>query len=266
MYIKKIVDMSEVSYYPNRRKDFSETAGYLACHYSRYRILDKDNAIVEEIGTDKACRMAHLRIVDGWLTEINSWDLPSNSKHGHQIYPIKDLGICLIGDFLGNCYAIYDFKNAEFTVTPGVWDDINDYDIHIKGHNGFLARFTLCSYATEGELLECPDFLRHQANFPLNSDVERYFAALNYNGTIRADKLFRGDNMDCVTEIIDLAEYGSVEEFKARRLQALEEQKQERIRQYKEFLANRNDVNMSLYLDSEILSVMGQIGVGTIMK
>jgi len=269
--MKKIDAMSELCYFENHRDDisfvFSETC--IACDYFRYLILDKENAIVEKIVDDKTCRISHLRIIDGWLTEINSLDLPNNlkSEYGYTVHPIGDSGICLIERTLGSifskaCSALYDFKNAEFIVKPGIWAYINNYNECIKRHNGLLAGFTLCSKVLDDESLTYPDiFTGGQTHYFFNSDFETYFAILNYDGTIRGNKIFKGNAINSVTEIIDLSEYGSVEKFKEHRLLILEEQKQEKIRQYKEFIANRSSI--SPYFDNEVLSIISNQNVET---
>ena len=80
---------------------------------------------------------------------------------------------------------------------------------------------------------------------------ERYYAVINLDGTIRANKLFKGEDFHKITEMVDLNNYASLNDFILKRKEVcnnLAKSKKE------EFI--NNVTNNSLYIDEEVMATL----------
>lgn len=229
-------------------------------------ILDDENAIVVIENNDRNAEgeyyiMIHQRLQDEKLVEINRWNISGYYFGGiHDVTVIKELNLFQIQNSCGKFNALYDYKNDKFVVPRGVWNFVDagrrNNEI-LKKYNGFFASFEISSDYEEGDVYS---YINPITNVKIvesfNVKDGTYYAMINIDGTIRGNKLFKGDSFSKITEIIDLEQYGSIESFKNERKQVCNDKKTKRKQEYQQMIAARNDGSISPYLDSEVAKIL----------
>ena len=229
-------------------------------------ILDDENAIVvienkDRNKHDEHYIMLHQRLQDGKLVEINRWYIRSyyfGTIHGVTV--IKDLNLFQVQNGCGDFNALYDYKNGNFVVPRGVWSIIESGRNNeiLEKYNGFLASFGISSDYEEGDVYSYTNPITNEKIVESFGVIDgSYYAIINTDGTIRGNKLFKGISFSKITQIIDLSQYESLEEFQKERTQFCNDKKQKRKQEYQQMIENRNDGSISPYLDSEVAKVLG---------
>ncbi len=210
--------------------------------------LDCENVIATDIDD----RIIHYRLVGDELVEMNSWNGISVLFTCH---PLNINGYSLVEvakgyDSLG---MIYDYKNAKVVIPFGMWHNIS----HASNYEGFLASFTISSLIDDNDTIRYQNMLTNEwleEKFQVSDGT--YYAIINYDGTIRGNKLFKGETFAKTTEIIDLDEYESLEDFKKQRIARCTELKDRQVAEYQQKIAAREDNNLSPYLDKEVAQIL----------
>ena len=228
-------------------------------------ILDDENAIMVIKNNDTHTHsehyiMIHQRLQNGRLVEINRCYI--NSYYFGTIHDrsqIKELNLFKIQNGCGTFDALYDYKNGKFVVPQGVWREIitgRNNEI-LNKYNGFLATFEISADYEEGDVFSYINPMTNEkmvASFGANDGS--YYAIINIDGTIRSNKLFKGNSFSRISQIIDLDKYESLDAFKQERKQICNAQKQKEKQEYQKMIETRNDGSISPYLDSEVAKVL----------
>lgn len=223
-------------------------------------ILDEEDAIIV-IHSDETTGyiMIHERLVDDKLVEINRWPMTGYYfGYIHDITPIKELHLFKIQN--GNQFnALYDYKSGNFVIPRKTWDIVEfgrDNEL-LKKYNGFLASFNISSDYENDDVYAYDNEITGEKiveSFSVKDGI--YYAILNIDGTIRGNKLFKGNSFSKITKIIDLDEYESLDEFKKERKQLCNVQKQKSKQEYYKLLESRKDGSVSPYLDNEVAKIL----------
>jgi len=239
-----------------------EKAGY---RYSKVYILDDENAIVF-VGRYDYNVMIHYSMHYGNLSEVTV--TPIRNSHGRQLKKQK-LFMLMKNNCDGNnyCVAVYDYEHGKFVVKDGIFDNIGydaamniieqdmPYTDYLKQHNCFLAYFSLMS--------DLDEYIQYRS--PINGEYyfyefgtpkETYYAFVNVDGTIRGNRLFKGDSLIKIEKTIDLRQYGSLEEFKTQRRMELNEISEQNKKAYYDKIGTGDFGYSSPYLDEEVIKVM----------
>jgi len=228
-------------------------------------ILDDENAIIVIENNDRYIHseyyiMIHQRLEDEELVEINRWYI-SGYYFGsiHYITVIKDLNLFQVQNSCGNFNALYDYKNGKFVVPRGVWNVVESGSNNsiLNKYDGFLASFSISSDYEEGDVFSWINPMTNERiveSFGVKDGI--YFAILNIDGTIRGNKLFKGDSFSKISQIIDLDKYESLEAFKQERKQLCNDIKKQQKQEYQKMIETRNDGSISPYLESEVAKIL----------
>lgn len=224
-------------------------------------ILDDENVIIVVYNSAiNEYTMIHKRLVDNYLERINSWQVKAYYFGSiHNITVIPDLNLFQVQNNCGSFNALYDFKEAKFVVSQNIWGNVeagrnNEY---LEKYNGFLAMFEVKSDYEEGDVYSYDNPItgeRIVESFAVSDDI--YYAIIDFDGTIRGNKLFKGSSFSKITEIIDLDNYESIDQFKNERKKICNEKKQKAKNEYFQMIESRNDGSISPYLDSEVAKVL----------
>lgn len=177
----------------------------------------------------------------------------------HEMASIKDLNLFNIQGCDGNFNAIYNYKEGKFIVPQNTWELIesDQNDIILKKYNVFLASFKIKSDYEEDDIFSYNNTITGEKIVECFGVSDgNYFAILNIDGTIRWNKLFKGESFSAITEIINLNEYESLDKFKKERKQLCNNIKIEKKQKYYELIESRNDGSISPYLDNEVIKVL----------
>jgi len=224
-------------------------------------ILDDENKIVViRDDEDTGYIMIHERLIDGKEVEINSWPIKSYYFGSiHDVTVIKDLNLFQVQNGCGGFNALYNYKEGKFVVPQNTWGliEAGRENSILKKYNGFLASFHIIPDYEEGDVYAYDNPITGERIVESFGEIDRYYyAMLNVDGTIRGNKLFKGQSFSKITEIIDLNDYESLDEFKKERKQLCNEQKQMKKNAYLQLIKTRNDGSISPYLDSEVAKVL----------
>ena len=85
---------------------------------------------------------------------------------------------------------------------------------------------------------------------------DMYNPDVNLDGTIRGNSLFKGEHLGKIEKIIDLSQYGSLEEFKTQRRTELNEISEQNKKAYYDKVGTGHWKNPSPYMDEEVIKVM----------
>lgn len=221
--------------------------------------------------------MSHLRKIDGEVIEINSWNLNKYSKGDNSSYIKRDLNLFLVQGGTGVlnnsyncCDMIYNYKEGKFIIEKGVFDCIGtnnsvsglvkytSYNLdYLKKYGCFLGYFKLEYPIEEDDIVTYINEVTEEKmeySFAFSSGL--YFALINPDGKIRGNKLFRGSDFSKITEVINLDKYVSLKDFKKEEINKLNIQKNEIKKRSLEIIKKRNKINMSPYLDEEVIKVL----------
>ena len=223
--------------------------------------LDDDNAILVQYNNEKQnYTMIHKRLVDNELVEVNRWTL-NNYYYGgiHGVTVLDDLNIFQVQNGSGNFNALYDYIKGKFIVKQNTWGIVeagrnNEY---LKKYNGFLASFYLQSKYEEGDVYSYDNPITDETIVESYSVKDGYYyAILEKDGTIRGNKLFKGESFSKIKEIIDLDNYNSLEEFQQLRQKYCDDLKKERKFKHLLLIKTRNNGSISPYLDNEVANIL----------
>ena len=233
-----------------------------------YYILDEENAIIIINNDNKATRkdywytMIHERLINGKLVEINRWNskwiLGSQIKEvllkNYHLFKIPDKNNFMVFS------TLYDYKNDCFVVPSGIWNELEfgyPNNCLLQKYDGIRAYFELSSDYEDDDYISYYNPLT-DANIIDKFIIhdKRYYAILNFDGTIRGNKLFRGESFSKIEDIIDLNEYESLEDFKNQRKRELNELKQRKKQAYRETITKHNTGDVSPYLDNEVFKIV----------
>jgi len=236
---------------------------------SKVYILDDENAIVLG-GRYNYNVMIHYSMCYGQLFEITQ--VPMRNVHGRQLKKQKLFMLMKNNHHYDNCcLAIYDYEHGEFIVKNGTFDNIgydasmniidqcNSSTDYLKYHNCFLAYFTLTStgeQSVQEQLLYTSLIDGRQHWYDFEPPKETYYALINLDGTIRGNKIFKGNNLAKIEQVIDLRQYGSLEEFKTQRRKELTEIGKQNKKAYFDKVGTGHFENPSPYMDEEVIKVM----------
>lgn len=232
--------------------------------YSKVYILDDENAIVLG-GRYNYNVMIHYSMCYGRLFEVTH--VPMRNSHGRQLKQQKLF--MLMEDYsVNHCVAIYDYEQGKFVVQKGVFDNIG-YDAsmgiidqytpctdYLKRYNCFLAYFTLDGGSVKDELEYTSLINGQQYWYSFEPPKETYYALINLDGTIRGNKIFKGNNLTKIEQVIDLGKYGSLEEFRTQRRGELNKIAKQNKQAYYDRVGTGYFENPSPYLDEEVIKVM----------
>lgn len=228
-------------------------------------VLDNENRIIVTKNPDTTKHkelylMIHQRVENHDLIDVNKWYVACyHFGDIHDITVIKDFGLFKVqkGDGLFN--AIYDYKKGTFIIPIGDWNIVDSgYENSIlKKYEGFLGMFTISSDVEEDDVCSYTNKVTGKTMeelFYINDG--NYYGIINLDGSIRGNKLFKGTTFSKITQIIDLEQYKSLDEFKKERKNLCNAQKQRRKEEYQKMIKERNDGTMSPYLDNEVFKVL----------
>ncbi len=224
-------------------------------------ILDDQNVILVTYNSNnsKGYMMIHERLIDGQLVEINKWPLKSYYFGMKNEAIINDLNLFQVQNGIGDFNALYNYKEGKFVVPQNVWKSVEcgNHNNYLKIYNGFLAKFEILPDYEKDDVYSYINPVTNEKIVESFDAYDRYYyALLNIDGTIRGNKLFKGDTFSKITQIIDLDEYESLAEFKEERKQLCNDLKQKKKQKYYQLLESRNDGNISPYLDNEVADVL----------
>lgn len=225
-------------------------------------ILDDEDAIIVILNEEKTGYiMIHKRLVDNKLIEINRWPIRSYYFGSiHNVTPIREFNLFQVQNNCGDFNAIYDYKKGLFVVPQDTWELVesgwNNNNI-LKKFGGFLASFSISSDYEDDDVYAYENPITNKKiveSFSVSDGY--YYAILELDGTIRGNKLFKGSSFSKITEIIDLDEYESLDDFKQEKKQLCNDAKKKKKQEYYRMIKNRNDGSVSPYLDSEVAKVL----------
>ncbi len=215
----------------------------------QYFILDAKNAIaIFRKGPNYIGEFIHYRLNNNALEEVTKFESSILLENYISIIPgTTDLvRICEAG-----VRAIYNYKTAKFIIPEGIWNNIYYDEIILNNFQGILVSLDInsdnYSYVYNNAIYDAMFHNPEKQNFNFQ---ERYYAVINLDGTIRANKLFKGEDFPKVTEIIDLNTYASLNDFILKRKQVCNSIAQA---QKEKFV---KDINNSIYLDKEVVQVL----------
>lgn len=242
-----------------------EKEGY---QYSKIYTIDDESAIVIGGRYGYIQTMLHYKMNNGRLQEVIRLDeinVYGRLLKKHKIFMLMKNRY---PNYDNICIALYDYQNCRFIVPEGKFDNIG-YDESMPGidkyhpnylekYNCFLAYFTLSSEASSGEeqIFYTSSINGRKYYHSFSPTQETYYALINKDGSIRANKIFKGADFTKIEEVVDLKEYGSLEAFKKHRIEVLTKIKEENKRAYYERLQRINNVTNSPYLDEEVVKVL----------
>ena len=226
-------------------------------------LLDNNNRIIIKRSDDNLTYdMVHERLVNNKYIKVNKWSINNYyDKSINDISCIKDLHIIQIQNGYGNFNAWYDYINDKFIVKQGIWDEISfgKLNEYIREYNGAIASFTIKSDYEDNDIYTYYNNINDQKNigtFQVTDGI--YYAIINLDGTIRGNKLFKGQSIYSVREIINLNEYHNLSNFISIRKKVCNQIKNDRKKAYYDLIKSRNNNNYSPYLDEDFKILLKQ--------
>ena len=226
-------------------------------------IIDDKNAIivVEKKGTN-FYEMIHKRLVGIRLVEVNRWTLPSYYFGGdHELSIVRDYDLFLVPNHEWDG-SLYNYKKDCFVLPQGEFDIVragtNLNHEYIERYNGFLASFEIGADYQDGDVFSYINpVTKERITIGLGVPDEKYFAIINPDGSIRSNRLFKGNSFSKIEKIIDLSKYESLDAFKEERRAYCNKKMEENRKAYHDKIAAREDKNdISPYLDYEVLKIL----------
>lgn len=186
----------------------------------------------------------HQRLVNEKIVTINKWFVQSKTCNASII---ENLDLFFWTNF------IYDYKQGVFLVEQDNWDKITwvynrklHYDINfLESYNCFIASFEI---KTDDIGAWHHSLITDEGSYKTFGTKEKYYGILNIDGTIRQNKLFKGENLTSIEETITLPENTSLKDFKTNRLQALIKKNREKAEEYNKKAAS--------YRDKDVMKVL----------
>lgn len=180
-------------------------------------ILDAKNVMAVYKNEDERgkYKIVHKRLENGTLVDLNTWYSNVYSKN---YFAFDKKGFLKVNRNYYSFQALYDYKNANFIVPFDEWNYLTD--VYLEKYNGYVASFNIMSPISTQ--MSSINIYSGEVNFDDSHFIDGpYFAFINVDGSIRGNKLFKGNSLSQVVEIIDLNNYKSLDEFKSERLEFL---------------------------------------------
>lgn len=146
-------------------------------------------------------------------------------------------------------------KKGLFVVPQDTWELVRSG--WLEKYGGILASFSIESDYEDDDVYAYENPITNERivkSFSVSDGY--YYAILELDGTIRGNKLFKGNSFSEITEIIDLDKYKSLDEFKQEKKQLCNDTKKKKKQEYYQMIKNRNDGSISPYLDSEVAKIL----------
>ena len=149
-------------------------------------------------------------------------------------------GISVIRSYHGEEYEelVYDINNSKVLIEPGLYDSFAFYSSEVspatgrdvidytKDFNAIIGVFDIVS-RDEDDIYTYNDPLTGTnvtCDFGIHEGI--YYAMINMDGTIRSNKLFRGNDFSKIEFIVDMDEFKSLEAYKVYRQDVVNRRKQ----------------------------------------
>lgn len=181
-------------------------------------VIDLENVIFVYKNNDEngAYKIIHKRFENGSFVEVSTW---YSNFYSNNYFIVGEEDLIKVDSNFYSFKGLYDYKKGCFVVPLNIWYYLTDY--YLKKYDGYLANFKLSS--TKSELSSYNLYTKTDNLNNKNLLEEQYFALVNRDGTIRGNKIFKGNSLSKVTEIIDLSNYENIDAFKSERLNLFEE-------------------------------------------
>jgi hypothetical protein len=222
-------------------------------NYDEYYVLNPENAIVVKKNKENNnYTMTHVILTDGNLIKINEWTLNSYFfNYPKSDVTIKELGLFLVQGKYGKLNAVYDYQNWKFIIPQNEWDYLS-FEFMDKYH-GFLGYFNLNSTKEDNDTFIHTNQITNEKVIKSFGIVDgTYYGLVNFDGTIRGNKLFKGNTFSEIEEIIDLDNYDSLEAFKQERIDMCNKRKNK----LKEEFYSKINNGVSIYLEKEVENIL----------
>lgn len=229
-------------------------------------VLDDNNVLVVINNScsetnDFQYAVVHKRLINQELVEINRWYTNNGQlSHPGSILPIESLNSVKVRSEQGCFSALYNYHSGEFVIPDGEWlvikECYGDVDLLDK-YQCFLALFYVCSDFDDTDMYSYTNPITKKkctGEFRVSDDA--YYAILNVDGSIRGNKLFRGDDFSRIDDVIDLGSYSSLEEFKQERKEACNLKKENLKKEFYLKMGEGVRTGEDLFLNSEVVKVL----------
>ncbi len=232
-------------------------------------ILDEKNAIIitsiesnddDNYQEEKNLNyiMSHVQLKDQELQFVSQWNMDL-FYYGilKRDQWLKDLKLFKI--WTGRKQGLYDYTKGKFIIPLNDWDTLlfGNHKEYIKKYKGILATFELTSEFEKGDVFTYINPVTSQSMIESFKIQDKpYFAILNFDGSIRGNKLFYGNDFSKIEDIIDLNHYDSLQDFKKQRKAILTNIKREKKLEYEKRLKSKQEKNLSPYLDDEVYKIV----------
>ncbi len=221
-------------------------------------VLDEKNAIVVFRDNENAL-LVHYRLLGGKLIKVSQKVSFSYDYFEDKFDFINQLSLLKRANNREDFSLTYKYKNGSYIIKDGIWNTIT-----FEGKNGLFKKYRcalgMIKIASDYENDDNYSFINPVTEEKVTETFEvndgNYYAILNLDGTIRGNKLFKGNSFSKVEEIIDLNDYESLETFIEERKNICNEIKQRNKQYYMEMIAEKNNGSNSPYLDSEVLRIL----------
>lgn len=208
--------------------------GYI---YSSYLDIERDKLFVVVDG-EKGYELREYSIKDAKLLNSIPVKYPLISFFSTDTLDKK--GVCIIRNYYEEeqTELMYDLNNSKVLIEAGLFDSFAFYSSEVseaKGHDvidytkdfdAIVGVFDIVSRDEDdiytyndpltGATVTC-DFGIHEGN---------YYAMINMDGTIRSNKMFRGNDFSKIEFIVDMDEFKSLEAYKVYRQDVVNRRKQ----------------------------------------
>lgn len=223
--------------------------------------LDNNNLIIITNNTKNNISemiMIHYKLVDDKIVKAKEWNIKEyNQDLIHNFTVIQDYYLVYIKS--KRTSMLYNYKDEYIIFKNDIWDNVElgkDNEIFNK-YNGILASFTVNSDIEEDDIYTYTNKITNEkvtTTFEVTEGT--YYGILNLDGTIRDNKLFKGDSFYNITKIIDLNKYESVDKFKEEIKNKCNLKKETKKEEYKYKISKNKNGSTSPYLDDEVYKVL----------
>ena len=207
-------------------------------------VLDDKNILVAKYNNGIYC-ITHYSLIDNSLKVVAKWNQYNLKCFGNTIFNYvlnnEYIFIPSIKNYSTSYQSIYNYKTHKFIIKNNVFDSITVFPYKEHSNKTFL--LGEINITNECPYIEYIDSLSNKKEIYYSNLIkEKYFAILDLNGNILDNKLFLGESITKIKNIIDLNKYNSIEEF---------------INERKEILKKENIFDNKVpYLSEEIIKVL----------
>jgi len=237
-------------------------------------LLDEKNAIIINKG-DEFHIARHYRLIDEYVSDrdiafsdkkftklIKEWKIPFYHIEQQPLNGTTLFYTATDKEFTSNKFSytngrIYDYVKAKFLFDPTFWENISI--ALFEQYQVFLGSFTLASDKSKkfpSSISWEHPLTKKRITYQIEQKDIPYFAILELDGSIRGNKLFQGNSFSEITNIIDLDEYGSLDEFVLFRKKVLNEQRDLRKLEYDQRKQELQTEYATPYLDNEVMKLV----------